>query len=129
MLNQTVVVGRLVDNPKVIKTESGKEVSNIVLAVPRSFKNADGEHDADFVDCVLWDSVAKSTAEYCHKGDIVGVKGRVQTEMYETKEGDKRKSTKIIAERVTFLSSNKDYQNEEESTKNKAKTKDKEQDR
>ena len=127
MLNQTVMVGRLVDDPKVIKTESGKNVSNITIAVPRTFKNADGVYDTDFVDCVLWDSVAKSTADYCHKGDIVGVKGRLQTELYD-KDGETRKSTKIIAERVTFLSNNKDKIDEKESTNSKEKTKEKNKD-
>ena len=76
------------------------------------FKNINGEYETDFVDCVLWDSVAKSTAEYCHKGDIVGVKGRIQSDVKELEDGTKKYYTNIIAERVTFLSSNKQaYQN------------------
>lgn len=104
MLNQVVIVGRLVRDPEVKETESGKKVSNITLAVPRAYKNADGEYDTDFVDCTLWNSVAQNTSEHCHKGDIVGVKGKIETEMYE-KDGENRKSTSIIAEKVTFLSS------------------------
>ena len=105
MLNQIVIVGRLTSNPEVVKSEDGKERSQITLAVPRSYKNADGEYDTDFVDCVLWNGIATNTAEYCHKGDIVGVKGRIQTNNYETEDGEKRKSTSIVAEKVTFLSS------------------------
>lgn len=104
MLNQVVIVGRLVRDPEVKETDSGKKVSNITLAVPRAYKNADGEYDTDFVDCTLWNSVAQNTSEYCRKGDIVGVKGKIETEMYE-KDGENRKSTSIIAEKVTFLSS------------------------
>ena len=68
MLNQIVIVGRLTGNPEVVKSdEEGKERSQITLAVPRSYKNADGEYDTDFVDCVLWGAVATNTAEYCHQ--------------------------------------------------------------
>ena len=105
MLNQIVIVGRLTSNPEVVKSEDGKERSQITLAVPRSYKNENGEYDTDFVDCVLWNGVATNTAEYCKKGDIVGVKGRIQTSNYETEDGEKRKSTSIVAEKVTFLSS------------------------
>ena len=109
MLNQIVIVGRLTGNPEVVKSdEEGKERSQITLAVPRSYKNADGEYDTDFVDCVLWGGVATNTAEYCHKGDIVGVKGRIQTSNYETENGEKKKSTQIVAEKITFLSSKKE---------------------
>lgn len=107
MLNQIVIVGRLTSNPEVVKSEEGKERSQITLAVPRSYKNADGEYDTDFVDCILWGGVAENTAEYCHKGDIVGIKGRIQTNTYETESGEKKKSTQIVAEKVTFLSSSK----------------------
>ena len=107
MSNQIVIVGRLTSNPEVVKSEEGKERSQITLAVPRSYKNADGEYDTDFVDCILWGGVAENTAEYCHKGDIVGIKGRIQTNTYETESGEKKKSTQIVAEKVTFLSSSK----------------------
>ena len=69
-------------------------------------KNSNGEYDTDFISCVLWQGVAESTVEYCKKGDIIGVKGRIQTSNYE-KDGEKVYSTDIIAEKVTFLSSKK----------------------
>lgn len=105
MLNQTVLVGRLVADPEVKKLKDGKKVSNMTIAVPRSYKNENGEYDTDFIDCVMWNNVAESTKEYCHKGDIIGVKGRIQTDTYETENGEKRKTTEIVAEKVTFLSS------------------------
>ena len=74
MLNQTVIVGRIVRDPELRETESGHKVSNITLAVPRSFKNSNGEYDTDFISCVLWQGIAENTAEYCHKGDLVGSK-------------------------------------------------------
>ena len=105
MLNQTVLVGRLVSDVELKETESGKRVANFTLAVPRSYKNFNGEYDTDFIDCVVWKSVAENTAEYCKKGDLLGIKGRVETKVYE-KDGEKRKETQIVAEKVTFLSSN-----------------------
>jgi single-strand DNA-binding protein len=105
MLNQVVVVGRLVRDPEVEKTESGKDRTFITVAVPRAYKNENGEYDTDFVDCVLWNNIATNTTEYCHKGDIIGVKGKIETNTYETEDGEKKKSTQIVAEKVTFLSS------------------------
>lgn len=106
MLNQTVLVGRLVNDPELKETENGKEVINITLAVPRTYKNINGEYDTDFIDCTLWNNIAKSTGEYCKKGDLLGVKGRIQTSSYE-KEGQTIYKQNVIAERVTFLSSSK----------------------
>lgn len=109
MLNQIVIVGRLVKNPELKETEKGKKVTNITLAVPRSYKNVNGEYDTDFIDCTLWTGVAENTAEYCKKGDLLGVKGRIQTRVYE-KEDEKRYATEVVAEKVTFLT-NKNREN------------------
>lgn len=105
MLNQIVLVGRLVKEVEVKELESGKKVANITIACPRSFKNADGEYDTDFIDVILWDGIAQNTREYCHKGDILGVKGRIQTRNIEKEDDTKEKITEIIAEKITFLSS------------------------
>ena len=105
MMNQVVVVGRLVKDPEVEKTESGKERTFVTLAVPRSYKNENGEYDVDYVDCVLWNQIATNTTEYCKKGDLVGIKGKIETNTYKTEDGEKKKATNIVAERVTFLSS------------------------
>lgn len=107
MVNQIVLVGRIVKTPELRVTDAGKKVSSIVLAVPRNYKNADGQYDTDFLDCTLWTGVAETTAEYCKTGDLVGVRGRLQTRIVETPEGTKKKKTEIIAERVNFLSSNR----------------------
>ena len=107
MLNQLVVIGRLVRDPELRKTENGKNVTNITLAVPRSYKNPNGEYDTDFIDCVLWSTVAKSTTEYCKKGDLLGVKGRIQTRRIETEDEKTKQVTEVVAEKVTFLSSRK----------------------
>ena len=79
MLNQVVLVGRLTRDISVNKSENGVRVATISLAIPRSFKNSEGTYDTDFIDCVAFDHIAENTSEYCSKGDIVGVKGRVQS--------------------------------------------------
>ena len=105
MLNQLVLVGRLTSDLEAKEVEDGKKVTNMTLAIPRSFKNADGEYETDFVECTLWNNIAENTAEYCKKGDIVGVKGRLQTNNYEKEDGSKVFKLDVVAEKVTFLSS------------------------
>lgn len=109
MLNQSVIVGRLVSDPELRETDNGNKVTNITLAVPRSFKNINGEYETDFIQCVLWKGTAENTAEFVKKGDLVGVKGRIQTRTYENNEGIKKYITEVIAEKVTFLSSKKEH--------------------
>ena len=103
MLNQIVLVGRLVSDPKINETENGKKVSEITLAVPRSYKNSEGIYDTDFIPCIVWNEMAENAAEFCRKGDIIGVKGRLQR-----LEGN---TLQVVAERVTFLSSKKEVAN------------------
>lgn len=113
MLNQIILVGRLTRNITVHKSESGVKVATISLAIPRSFKNSDGGYDTDFIDCVAFDMVAENTSEYCSKGDIVGVKGRIQSRTVEKEDGKKEYLVDIVAEKVTFLSSKKPETEEE----------------
>ena len=107
MLNQIVIAGRLTSNPEIITTENNKKRTYITVAVPRSYKNIDGTYDTDFIRCTLWNGIAENTCEYCKKGDVVGVKGRIQTSSYE-KDGDKVYTMDVIAEKVSFLSSKKE---------------------
>lgn len=105
MLNHVILVGRLTNTPEVKVLDNGKKRSSVVLAVPRNYKNSSGEYETDFVDCVLWTTVAENTAEYCKVGDMIGVKGRLQSRYVENTEGVKKKKTEVVAERITFLSS------------------------
>ncbi len=109
MLNQIVLVGRLVRDPELKEFEGGYKYTNITLAVPRSYKNVDGEYDTDFIDCKLWDGIAENATEFCKKGDLLGIKGRIQTSNYE-KDGETKYVTELIAEKITFLSSGKHKQ-------------------
>ena len=114
MLNQIIIVGRLVRTPELFLTENGKKGTIITLAVGRNFKNQDGEYDTDFLDCTLWTGIAENTAEYCKTGDVIGVRGRLQSRLIDNDDGTKYKKVEIIADKVTFLSSskNKDYSQE-----------------
>ena len=112
MVNQIVLVGRIARTPEAKTTDSGKKMATLTLAVPRNFKNINGEYDTDFFDCTLWSSVAESTSEYCKTGDMVGIKGRLQSRIVESPEGNKRRKTEIIAEKVTFLTSNPSRKND-----------------
>ena len=110
-MNNYFCVGRLVNEPEVKELEDGKKVTNITIAVPRSYKNVSGEYETDFIDCTLWTGIAENTSAYCKKGDLLGVKGRVQTRIYE-KDEEKKYATEVVAEKVTFLSSNKNKETE-----------------
>ena len=106
MLNQVVLVGRIVFDLELKKNDSGKKYLNLTLAIPRSFKNMEGNYDTDFIRCVVWDNIAENTTLYCHKGDIVGLKGRLQSRTLEKK--DKKETImEVIGEKVTFLTSSK----------------------
>lgn len=98
MLNNVVLVGRLTDNPKIVKTESNNTVASVVVAVQRTFKNADGVYETDFIKCILWNNMAFNTAEYCRKGDIVGIKGQLQIN---------KSKVEVIADKITFLTTKK----------------------
>lgn len=113
MVNQIILVGRLVKTPELELTDSGKKISTITLAVPRTYKNLNGEYDTDFIDCTLWTGVAENTSEYCKTGDILGVRGRIQSRVIEKDDGTKYKKMEIIAEKVSFLSSTKDKKDNE----------------
>ena len=114
MVNQIVLVGRIARAPETKTTETGKKVATLTLAVPRNYKNANGEYDTDFLDCTLWSAVAESTSEYCKTGDMIGVKGCLQSRIIDTPEGVKKRKTEIIAEKVTFLTSNPSRKKNEE---------------
>ncbi len=105
MLNQVVLVGRLTRDITINKSDKGIKVATIPLAVPRSFKNVEGTYDTDFINCVAFDLIATNTCEYCKKGDIVGIKGRIQSRDIEKEKEEKDYIMEVICEKVTFLSS------------------------
>ena len=104
-MNQVVLVGRLCAEPEITGDDERKR-SVVTIAVNRPFKNIEGIYETDFIRCILWNNVALNTFEYCHTGDVIGIKGRLQTRNYEDEEKNKKFVMEVIAEKVTFLSSN-----------------------
>lgn len=94
MNNVTIAVGRLVSDPKITENSNNKKECNITLAVPRDYYNQDGIYETDFIPATLYGTLAENTAEFCRKGNIIGIKGRI-----ETIDG----KLKVVADKVTFL--------------------------
>lgn len=104
MLNQVILVGRLVKDPEVRETADGKKVSNITLAVQRNYKNQQTqEYDTDFLTCTLWEGIATSTHQYCKKGSTVGIKARLALKKFNYGDEQHFNYPEIIAEKVTFI--------------------------
>ena len=102
MLNRVTLVGRLTKDAELRRTGSGKAVASFTLAVNRNFKTGDGQ-EADFINIVAWGKVAENTANYCSKGSLVSVDGRLQTRNYENNQGQKVFVTEVVADSVQFL--------------------------
>lgn len=108
MINKVILVGRLTKDPELKYLEDGKAVTSITLAVNRNFKNQKGEYETDFINCTLWQKNAENTANYCKKGTVLGVTGRIQTRSYDNQEGTRIYVTEVVAEGIKFLSSKKE---------------------
>jgi len=114
MINQVTLVGRLTRDPELKFTTEGTPVTQITLAVNRNYRNQNGEIDTDFVQCTLWRKSAENTCQYCRKGGVLGITGRLQSRYYDNREGKRIYITEVIAESVRFLSSKPKAINTEE---------------
>ena len=112
-MNNVILVGRLTQDPDISEVEKDKKVTTVILAVNRNFKNIDGIYETDYIRCILWNNMAATTTEYCKVGDVLGIKGRLQSSKYEDENGKMHYLTDVIAERVTFLSSRRKEVKEE----------------
>lgn len=104
-MNNVTLVGRLTQEPVVTENSDGTMRTVINVAVSRDYRNSDGIYDADFIKCVLWNGIASATKDYCHKGDVVGIKGKLQSRTYETEEKTKKHVLEVVVDKVTFISS------------------------
>lgn len=102
-MNRTILVGRLTRDPEFRTTPSGVSVATFTLAVNRTFKNADGKQEADFLNCVVFRKQAENVNKYVSKGSQVGVDGRLQSHSYENKEGNRVFVTEVVCDNVQFL--------------------------
>lgn len=103
MLNKSILVGRLTKDPELKTTGNGISVCTFTIAVNRRFKNADGNYDADFINCVAWRNTAEFLVKYFEKGSMIAVAGSIQTRNYE-KDGHKVYITEVVADEVNFVS-------------------------
>ncbi|MDI3233348.1 single-stranded DNA-binding protein [Staphylococcus pasteuri] len=103
MLNRVVLVGRLTKDPEFRTTPNGVSVATFTLAVNRTFTNAQGEREADFINCVTFRKQADNVNNYLSKGALAGVDGRVQSRSYENQEGKRVFVTEVVCDSVQFL--------------------------
>ena len=103
MINRVVLVGRLTKDPEFRTTQSGVDVATFTLAVNRTFTNAQGEREADFINVVVFRRQAGNVNNYLFKGSLAGVDGRIQSRSYENQEGRRIFVTEVVADSVQFL--------------------------
>ncbi|TDL96711.1 single-stranded DNA-binding protein [Macrococcus brunensis] len=103
MINRVVLVGRLTKDPEYRVTPSGVAVATFTLAVNRTFTNANGERQADFINCVVFRKQAENVNNYLSKGSLAGVDGRLQSRSYDNQEGRKVYVTEVVCDSVQFL--------------------------
>ena len=102
MINRVVLVGRLVRDPELRRTQSGTAVCSYTLAVGRRTQ-AQGQPDTDFINCVAWNKSAELMTTYLHKGSLIGVEGRIQTRNYDNQQGQRVYVTEVVTDSVQFL--------------------------
>nr|DAK34250.1 MAG TPA: Single strand binding protein [Caudoviricetes sp.] len=105
MINNTVLVGRLTKDVELRYTPSNVAVATFTLAVNRTFKNENGEREADFINCVMWRQQAENLANWAKKGALIGITGRIQTRSYDNQQGQRVYVTEVVAEQFQLLES------------------------
>lgn len=101
-MNRCILVGRIVRDPELKRTNSGASVTSFTIAIDNPIKNG-GEKTTSFIPCTCWNKTAENVAKYCTKGSLVGVDGRLSQRSYEDKTGGKRSIVEVVAESVQFL--------------------------
>lgn len=102
MINRVVMVGRMTRDPELRRTGSGAAVTSFTLALNRNYNSADGQQ-ADYISCVVWNKVAENVAQYCSKGSLVGVEGRLRSRTYDSAQGQRVYVTEVVCDSVQFL--------------------------
>lgn len=110
MINNVTLVGRLTKDVELKYTPANQAVAQFTLAVNRTFKNANGERESDFINCVIWRKSAENFANFVKKGALVGITGRIQTRNYENHQGQRVYITEVIAENFQMLESRSQQQ-------------------
>lgn len=112
-MNKVVMIGRNTKDIELKQLSTGTSAIEFSIAVKRSFKNANGEQESDFFNCVAFSKTAETISRYVKKGDQLGIEGRLQTRSYTNREGRKITVTEIIVENFEFLQAKKQEQTEQ----------------
>lgn len=123
-MNKAILVGNLTKDPEVRTTPNGVSVTSFTVAVQRRYKDADGNYQADFINCVAWRSTAEFVAKYFTKGSRIGVVGTIQTRTYDDQNGNKRYVTEVVADEVEFAESKTQNQDMQKPTEQESRTAD-----
>ena len=110
-MNKAILVGRLTRDPELKSTANGTNVCSFSVAVNRTYQNAEGNYDADFINCTAWRQTAEFVSKYFTKGRMIGVVGSIQTRNYDDKDGKKVYVTEVAADEVYFVESKGDNNN------------------
>ena len=102
MLNKGILMGRLTRDPELRHTQSGTAVCSFTLAIDRDRKDANGEKQTDFIDCVAWNKQAEFVAQWFSKGMMAIVVGRIQSRKWQDQNGNNRTAIEINCEDVSF---------------------------
>ena len=105
MLNNVVLMGRMVSDPELRSTPNGVSVISFCIAVDRSFTKQGEEKQADFINVVAWRHTAEFVSKYFKKGSMIAVQGSIQTRHFEDKQGNKRTAVEVVADNVSFCGS------------------------
>lgn len=100
--NGVHIMGRITRDLELRHTQSGTAVCQFCVAVTRSFKDANGEYQSDFIDCVAWRNSAEFITKYFSKGAMIALDGELQTRNYTDKDGNKRKATELLVSSAAF---------------------------
>ena len=104
-MNKVILAGRLVRDPEVRYTQTGKAVASFTLAVNSRFSRSTNQQTADFIPIVVWDKLAEVCGNYLNKGSQILVEGRIQIRNYNVQDGSKRYVTEVIAQELEFMGS------------------------
>lgn len=102
-MNNVSLIGRLTKDVEVRHTQAGKVVGSFTLAVKRNFKNANGEYESDFINCVMWSDRVEHLVRYTQKGSLLGVEGRLQVRTYDNQQGNRVWVTEVIVSNFDLL--------------------------
>ena len=121
MINNLTLIGRLTKDVELKYTPANQALAQFTLAVNRTFKNANGERESDFINCVIWRKSAENFANFAKKGALIGITGRIQTRNYENAQGQRVYVTEVVAENFQMLESRNQQQGQQQAQPQQAK--------